>query len=711
MNFQGKTSYGNAMKHNKLPAFVRGLLSLTLIGLANFATAANGAVVLQDIGYTVLPGDELQIKLTLSGTAPQPGSFTIDNPARIAVDLPNTTLGVEKDYIPMDTGMARSIRAVQAGDRTRLVVGLTHLVPYEVRSQDNIVFLNIRGKAGAAAAAPVAGGARVSAPVAGSRIENIDFRRGAEGEGRIVVELSDPSAIVDMREKGGKIIVDFLNTRLPETLQRRLDVTDFATPVTTVDAYNYDTGARMTITAVGDYENLAYQTGNAFTVDVKKVSKEEKAKKAKPQYTGEKLSLNFQNIEVRAVLQLLADFTGLNIVASDTVQGTITLRLKNVPWDQALDIILKTRGLGKRQSGNVILIAPNEELAAREKAELEAKQQVVELAPLRTEFFQVNYAKAADIAQLLKGENNKLLSERGNVTVDERTNTLMVLDTSEKLEEIGRLIETLDVPIRQVLIESRIVIANDDYSRELGARFGVNSWQFDEDPNVFTSGTVEGTQEPWDSFARNADGTFEVAAPVDRLNVDLPVTASGAGNFAVALLSGDYLVDLELSALQTEGRGEVISNPRVITSNQKEATIEQGVEVPYQEASSSGATSVSFKKAVLSLTVTPQITPDDRVIMDLQVNKDSVGEVYAGVPTINTRAINTQVLVENGDTVVLGGIYEQTRLDGVEKVPFLGDLPVLGMLFRRTTKIDDKTELLIFVTPKILKEGIRTAPR
>ncbi|HEY9148914.1 MAG TPA: type IV pilus secretin PilQ family protein, partial [Gammaproteobacteria bacterium] len=423
-------------------------------------------------------------------------------------------------------------------------------------------------------------------------------------------------------------------------------------------------------------------------------------------YSGEKLSLNFQSIEVRAVLQLIADFTGLNIVASDSVSGTITLRLKNVPWDQALDIILNARGLGMRKTGNVVLVAPNSELAAREKEELEAKQQMVELAPLRTEFYNVNYAKAADIAALLKAEENSILSERGNVTIDNRTNTLMVLDTAEKHAEVAKLIDKLDIPIKQVMIESRIVIASDDFSKEIGVRTGVSARDSysdikDDTGTIATTGTSFGA----DTMIQNPPGVYP--APTSRYNVNLP--AANAPSIALGILGHNYLVDLELSALQTEGRGEVISNPRVVTSNQTEAVIEQGVEIPYQEASSSGATSVSFKKAVLSLAVTPQITPDDRVHMDLKVNKDSVGGIFSGVPSIDTRSVTTQVLVNNGDTVVLGGIYETESNVGESKVPLLGDIPLLGFLFRSKNSTESKAELLVFVTPKILKEGLTAA--
>ncbi len=535
-------------------------------------------------------------------------------------------------------------------------------------------------------------------------IENIDFRRGEEGEGRVIVTLSDPSIVVDTQEEGGRIIVEFVNAELPERLQRRLDVIDFATPVQTVETVQRGNNVRMTILPKGLYEHLAYQSNDIFALDVKPVSEaeEEQVRKDKFGYTGERLSLNFQNIEVRAVLQLIADFTGLNLVASDTVTGNLTLRLKNVPWDQALDIILKTKGLAMRKTGNVILVAPSEEIAAREKLELESQKQIEELAPLRSEFVQINYAKASDIAALLKAEGNSLLTDRGNVSVDARTNTLLVRDTAEAIDAVRVLVATLDVPVRQVLIESRIVIADDSFNRDLGVRFGLSKAETvntgTPQRNLFVGGGLPGTTDFGGTVAFN-DGTNE------NLIVDLPI-GSPAGSLAVALVAiPDHILQLELQALQLEGRGEVLSNPRVITSNQREAIIEQGTEIPYQEASSSGATSTSFKKAVLSLKVTPQITPDERVIMDLAVNQDTVGREFGGVPSIDTREVTTQVLVDNGDTVVLGGIFEQTKRKDQEKVPFFGDLPYLGILFRTTSIRDEKTELLIFVTPKILEDA------
>ncbi|MCK5363651.1 MAG: type IV pilus secretin PilQ family protein, partial [Gammaproteobacteria bacterium] len=544
--------------------------------------------------------------------------------------------------------------------------------------------------------------AKRAAGIRGS-IESIDFRRGEGGEGRVMVTLSDPAIVVNTFEQGDDIIVEFIGVELPESLSRRLDVIDFATPVRIVDTKQAGDNVRMIVEAGGAFDHLAYQSEDLFTLDVKELSEveREQAKKDKFTYTGERLSLNFQNIEVRAVLQLIADFTGLNMVASDTVSGSLTLRLKNVPWDQALDIILKTKGLAMRQTGNVILIAPTEEIAAREKLELEAQKQIEELAPLRSEFIQVNYAKAATLATLLKAEENSLMTDRGRVSVDERTNILLVRDTADAINSIRELVATLDIPVRQVLIESRIVIADDNFNRDLGVRFGV-SYQWNVNGSQRTRAAVGGGLPGDTDFGSTVafnDGTNE------NLLVDLPIgNPASAIKFAVVSIP-DFILQLELQALQLEGRGEVISNPRVVTANQKEATIEQGTEIPFQEASSSGATSTSFKKAVLSLQVTPQITPDDRVIMDLAVNQDTVGQEFSGIPSVDTRSIVTQVLVDNGDTIVLGGIYEQTKREDVEKVPFFGDLPYLSWLFKTTSIRDEKKELLIFVTPKILKDA------
>ena len=684
----------------KISTVITGLLAL------GYSAVGQAAGTLDQVNFLQLPGDRIQIELTLSEAVKEPLNFAIDNPARIALDLPDVKLNLARRTKNIGIGMARSVTAVEAAGRTRVVLNLIKLIPYKVTTSGKKVLITLDSP-GSTANAALSGNEQPRAAVNKNqgRIDNIDFRRGENGEGRIIVTLSDPSVVVDTKEEGGSIIVDFLGAELPDRLVQRLDVVDFATPVQTVITRKQGQGARMVV-SISDkerFETLAYQSDDLYTLDIKPLTEEEEKQqqKKKDAFTGERLSLNFQNIEVRAVLQLIADFTGFNLVASDTVGGNLTLRLKNVPWDQALDIILKTKGLAMRQTGNVMLIAPSEEIAAREKLELESQKQIEELAPLRSEFIQVNYAKASTLSGLLKQEGNSLLTERGNVSVDTRTNTLLVRDTQAAINSIRKLINKLDVPIRQVLIESRIVIADDSFNRDLGVRFGISK---ETSRNRQTSG-------PALSIGGGIAGNTDFGQPVtfntggnENFQVDLPIGApSGALQLAIINLP-NFLLQLELQALQAEGRGEVISNPRVITSNQKQATIEQGTEIPFQEASSSGATSTSFKKAVLSLQVTPQITPDDRVIMDLQVNQDTVGQEFAGVPSVNTRNINTQVLVDNGDTVVLGGIFEQTKRKDEESVPFFGELPYVGFLFKTTSVRDDKTELLIFVTPKILKD-------
>jgi type IV pilus assembly protein PilQ len=670
------------------------------------------AGTLQDIEVQTLPGDQVVLRLKLDGPAPTPMAFTIDNPARIAIDLMDTSVGLKERRKEISVGQVRSVSAAEAQGRTRVVVNLAGLIAYDARAEGNTVVLTLGASqvAGAAAGAPAVQGARAAAPRE-RRVENIDFRRGDLGEGRIIVKLSDPSTPVSVREESSKIYVDFGGATIPPNLMQRYDVVDFATPVRTIDATRDPSGTRLVIQASGKYEQLAYQSDNMFTLEVKPPQADPDASPRDKEYTGDRLTLNFQDIETRAVLQIIADFTSMNVVVSDAVKGNVTLRLQNVPWDQALDLILKSKGLGMRSNGNVVLIAPAAEIAEREKQELESQRKVEELSNLRAEFVQINYAKAAEMLDLLKSKDNSLLSARGNVSVDARTNTLLVMDTEERLADIRRMIRRLDVPVRQVLIESRVVVASDDFSRELGARLGLTG---NHDQNggwtaggttVYTSGTSNGTVS-WSNF-QNAGTDFPIS---DGFNVNLPV-AQPAGSIAFAIVDPNYRVDLELSAAQAEGRGEVVSSPRVVAANQREAIVEQGVEIPYTEASSSGATTVNFKKAVLSLKVTPQITPDDRVIMDLEVKKDTIGQNVPSatggfIPSIDTREINTQVLVDNGQTVVLGGIYETERGKSVTKVPLLGDIPGLGILFRQTLSVNNKAELLIFVTPKIIKESV-----
>ncbi len=689
----------------------KGIVFLTLLVMVTgwnnvYAADPQALNALQEINFAGLPGDQVQITLKLNQPASIPASFTIDNPARIAFDLPATKSELAKRSQPIGIGPAKSITAIEVKGRTRVVLNLFEMVPYETRADGDRIVIVLGGAATttAGAAAPARSATAPTTTSAQRAVTDIDFRRGDQGEGRVIITLSDPSIPIDMRQEAGKIVLKLRNTSLSEALQRRLDVTDFATPVKIIDTEIRDGGILMKISAIGAYDHLAYQSDNQFTVEIRETTKEEKEERRKQEfgYTGERLSLNFQDIEVRSVLQLLADFTGTNIVVSDTVSGNLTLRMQNVPWDQALDIVLKTKGLAKRENGNVMLIAPSEEITGREKLELESQRQIEELAPLYSDFIQINYATASDLAALLQSEGSSLMSERGKVTTDERTNTLLIQDSAEKLEEIRRMVARLDIPVRQVLIESRIVIANNDFSRDLGVRFGASGNTDDGDRFIVGGGTQPGNTD----FGFTPGFETPAGSGNDGLLVNLPV-ADPSGSLGIALGKiGSSLIQLELSAMQLEDRGEVISSPRVITSNQQEASIQQGVEIPYQEATSSGATSISFKEAVLELKVTPQITPDDNIIMDLKVSKDNVGEVFFGVPSIDTRNVRTRVLVENGETLVLGGIYEQEKGKQTERIPFFGSLPGVGWLFKTTSKTDQKQELLIFVTPKIIKQGM-----
>jgi len=722
------------VRHGMVASWLSGLASLGLIvafGLSTAAVRAQEPLRLEAIDVQPGPGQQVELRLRLNGTAPEPMSFTIDDPARISLDLPNTVLALPSRRQDANVGPLTTILTAEANGRTRVVLNLSTMVPYETRVEGDSVYVMI-GQAPGASAPPAfaaqpaqsaAPAASRAAAVAGDRsIRNIDFRRGADGAGQVVVELNDPRTTVDVRQEGGRIVVDFQNTTLPQELLRRLDVTDFATPVFTVDALRANQDARLVVTAAAEYDQVAYQSDNLFTLELKPPVEQQAAAPGvfdeDREYTGERLTLNFQDLETRAVLQLIADFSGLNIVVSDTVQGSVTLRLQNVPWDQALDIVMTTKGLDMRRNGNVIIVAPAEEIAAREQAELESLQALQTLEPLRSEFMQVNYAKASELAELIRGEGmNSLLSERGTVAIDARTNTLLVNDTATSLNNVRRLVTTLDIPVRQVLIETRVVIVNDDYSRELGVRFGSTVVKENSSDGLLSmTGTGSGSDTIVGSALDNLQTTgnpfpVNIGSADERYNVNLPVV-NPAGSIALAILDSDYLVDLELSALQAEGDGRVVSTPRIVATNQREARILQGTEIPYQESSSSGATTTQFKEAVLSLTVTPQITPDDRIIMDLLITKDSVGEVVPSatggfVPSIDTRELVTQVVVNDGETVVLGGVYETELRDVINKVPVLGDIPGLGYLFRSRNNVNNNAELLIFVTPKILRDGAR----
>jgi type IV pilus assembly protein PilQ len=710
------------------------LTACVIVGFASGAANAQGAPIkLESIDVQNLAGQQLQLTLRHSGPPSEPVAFTIDNPARISLDLANTALALPSRRIDVRAGGVDSVLAAEAAGRTRLVLNLDRVLPYQTRISGNDIIVLLGAVSSPSVAAAASSGASgsptgrssVAAPPGSRGIRGIDFRRGAGGTGRVIVRLADPRMPASLRQLGNQIVVDFAGAEVASNLARRYDAADFATPVQGFDVVRVGDGVRLNITATGDFEHLAYQSDDQYVVEVQPARKAAAKVEDKRVYSGERLTLNFQDIETRAVLQLLADASGQNIVVSDSVQGSVTLRLQNVPWDQALDIVLRTKGLDKRRNDNVIIVAPTEELAAREKAELAARADVQDLAPLRSEYLQVNYAKAGDLAALIKSQaGGGLLSKRGSVSVDERTNTLLLQDSADRLDDIRRLVGTLDIPIRQVQIEARIVIVNDDFARELGARVGFTAFDsYGQGTGLgYTSGSGLANDSAIEDFLERLndndltnDGVPFVFSDTDgvappRYNVNLPV-ASPAGSLAFSLLGPDYLVDLELSAAQAEGRGEVISTPRIITANQREAIIQQGVEIPYQESSSSGATTISFKEAVLELRVTPQVTPDNRIILDLNIKKDSVGQIIVGgagqqVPSIDTREITTQVLVNDGQTVVLGGILETERRETEKKVPYLGDVPVLGRLFKTTGKTNNKDELLIFVTPKILREGV-----
>jgi type IV pilus assembly protein PilQ len=690
------------------------LFSTSLAGICLLAFADAGARSLVGLDYSVMTGNTVQVVFTFDEAAAEPRTFTIDEPARISLDFGDTENKLQQRNMQVGIGAMQSIISAASQNRTRVVINLTHKTDYTTSVSGNQVTLTLAGGDGPVAVAlPAADSTQQSGasdavmkPISSisKGVTNIDFKRGPNGEGRVIVDLTSTSISTDVWRENNVINVELIGAQLPKELQRRMDVSDFATPIGFIDSIQDGANIRLTITSDGDFEHLAYQTDRIYTIEVAPISKEEEEKKRKEKFgfTGERLSLNFQDIKVRSVLQLLADFTGLNLVVSDSVTGNLTLRLKNVPWDQAMDIILKTKGLDKRKAGNVILIAPTDEIAAREKLELEARKQVEELERLRTEFIRINYAKAGEMASLLKQKDNAILSPRGSVSVDERTNTLLVKDTNTSLANVRILLAELDIPIRQVLIESRVVIANDDFSKELGVRFGVSR---------DSQGTTTAGDAAYASGSLNAiDSLLNDTTPAqqDRLNVNLPVQ-NPAGSFALALAKLPFgtLLELELSAAQIEGRGEVVSSPRVITADSHTARIEQGVEIPYLELDEGSAT-LNFRKAVLSLEVTPQITPDDRVIMDLDVHKDSVGETVSfgsglSAPSIDTREVQSQLLVDNGQTVVLGGIYETEKANQVTRVPFFSDLPFIGNLFKSTIEVDDRSELLIFVTPKILQ--------
>ncbi len=715
----------NIIKITLLKVFSIGFLACLSLTAAAEEASANK---IEKIEFVGMPGDKVSITITTTNPlANPPAGFTIKTPPRIALDFPNTSNGLQKSSLAADQGMLKTVNLAQAKDRTRVVLNLTKSTGYttEIKGNQTIILLQSNGVAGSPAGVVTKfAEAKVGDQI--HSINNVDFLRGQNGEGRVMIDLSDASAGINIREQGKKILVDFVNTDISSNLERRLNVTNFNTPVLYIDTLKQGNNVRMVIEPKGSWEQSAYQADKRFIIDVRPIIEDPNklVQGSKPGYAGEKLSLNFQNIDVRSVLQVIADFTGLNIITSDTVAGNLTLRLKDVPWDQALDIIMQSKALTMRKTGNVIWVAPADEVAAKEKLALEASQQIEDLEPMRTEVFTLRYQKAEDLKNLISDEKQKILSKRGSAVVDTRTNTVFVQDTPRHLENVQSIINKTDIPIKQVMIESRLVIADEGFSKTLGARFGINQLGTGGKNRLVTAGTIgnrateiaaDGTVTMGNHMGTQMPATLNSNATIFGVSSDgqpdlmsnLPV-ANAFGNFAFSLfrLPAGFLLNLELSAMETDQRGKVVSSPRVTTANQQKARIEQGTEIPYQAATSSGATSIQFKEATLSLDVTPQITPDDKIIMDLLVKKDRVGAIFAGVPSIETQRVQTQVLVANGETAVLGGIYEQTQRNDVDKVPFFGNLPVLGHLFKRTNRTDEKTELLIFITPRVLDENL-----
>ncbi len=697
-----------------------------LIGMVSLLSAVQAA----ELNDVRVEGDAGEVRFVLSSDTefPEPTVFLTEQPPRIVVDLADTGSRLSGDRVTVSRGVVQSYQALSAGGRTRLVIDLSRPVPYEVEMVGNEMTLILQsGTAPAAAQATPA--ARAMASDQRHTVRGMDFRRGEDGSGRVIVDLDQPGVNITVSERATGLRVDLFDTRLPDNLYQRLDVTDFATPVQLVTPEQRNANVRLAIDIAGAYEHLAYQTGNQLIVEISRPEEQVVEQDRELQFFGERdyegtrITLNFQDIQVRSVLQLIADVSNLNIVVSDSVAGSLTLRLTNVPWDQALDIVLETRNLDMRRSGNVIWVAPIAEISAREQQVLRARAERQTLEPLRTVMLPISYATAGELASLIsaaQGDESGLLSERGSVSVDQRTNTLLVTDTLDRIDEVRELVAELDRPVRQVLIESRIVIARHDFNHQLGVRFGVTGARQDSRGNLYSTSASSDALDTMNRSGlanrREGRGTstpLDVPALNDRLNVNLPVS-NPAGRLGFSILAADYLLDLELSALESEGRGEVISTPRLITANQSESYIQQGVEIPFesvQGGTQAGAVNVEFKEAVLELRVRPLITPDNRIQMDLTVKQDTVGEIFetgrgGSVPSIDTRELGTNVLIDNGQTVVLGGIYQEERNFTTTRVPVLGDVPVMGHLFRRRSTDDQKRELLIFVTPSILDDRV-----
>ncbi len=697
------------------------LTSLLLLGFSHFSVAQNA---IENLAAAVQGGVEVVRIDFAQPLSAVPAGFSIQTPARIALDFPGFNNSSGKNIVEINQGNLRSANIVQAGERTRVVLNLKQSAGYKTEIQGKSLLITLDSSASASAPAPVAASA-ASTPASFAQarardvqsLKDIDFRRSQDGAGRIVVDLPSNQVGVDIKQQGATLIVEFLKTSLPEGLRRRLDVADFGTPVQLVSTTQIGDRVRMVVEPKGLWEHSAYQSDNQFVLEVRQLKVDPTKLTQGPGYSGEKLSLNFQNIEVRSLLQVIADFTNFNVVTSDTVSGAVTLRLKDVPWDQALDIILQAKGLGMRKNGNVLWIAPKDELAAKEKQDLEAKAALLTLEPVRSQAFQLNYTKAAEIAAQLgsttgSGTNSsRLLSARGSVIAEPRTNQLFVTDIPSKLEEVQSLITKLDVPVRQVMIEARIVEASDQFGKSLGVKLGANDLRGVRGGDA-GYGVIGNNRVAWGTNYGNVIGTTGTQnGTVDTGGTFFNMPAVGQNGFGAAAIalsifnsSANRFLNLELSALEGDGKGRIVSSPRVITADQTKALIEQGTELPYQVATASGATSIAFRKANLKLEVTPQITPEGNIILDVDVNKDSVGQATAAGFAINTKHVKTQVLIENGGTVVIGGIFELTETESETRVPFLSDIPYAGNLFKQRQKSANKQELLIFITPRMISD-------
>lgn len=698
---------------------VRTLVAAAAVFASGWAAAAPAV---EHVSSTLQSGQEV-VRIDFSEPLTSlPTGFVTQSPARVALDIPGVSNAMGRSAVDMNVGNLRSVNVVQSGDRTRLVLNLKTPTNYKLQLDGKSLLVALDPVAQTVAAAAPAPAFAESRNRDAQPLKDLDFRRGPDGAGRVVVDLPTNQVGVDIRQQGQTLVVEFLRSTLPEGLRRRMDVTDFGTPVQSVTSTQQGDRVRMVIEPRGAWEHSAYQSDTQFVVEVRQQRQDPTKLTQGPGFSGEKLSLNFQNIEVRSLLQVIADFTNFNIVTSDSVTGAVTLRLKDVPWDQALDIILQAKGLGMRRQGNVLWIAPKDEIAAKEKLELEANAAIQSLEPLRTQAFQLNYTKAADISVQLTGTGAaRILSPRGSAIAEPRTNQLFVTDVPSRLEQVQQLIARLDIPVPQVLIEARIVEASDSFGRSLGARLGFVDLRT-SNPRGGTPGYSVGGNRG--TFTGTYDAVGAQAGAIERDALDsgstsffnLPSSGAGgfpAANFAVAIFNSaaDRFLALELSALEADGKGKLVSSPRIVTADKTKALIEQGTEFPYQQATSSGATSVAFRRATLKLEVTPQITPEGNIILDLDINKDSRGEVTAAGIAINTKHIKTQVLVENGGTVVIGGIFELTELENEARVPFLGDIPVAGNLFKNRTRSTAKQEMLVFITPKMVSDRLAGAVR